>query len=124
LDYEPVAYQIAGANRHWRWPFRCRGSRRESAVAQLSTLVKGSGLTSGGQWRTQLTAAKNQARQALLDAPDSAAFFARQHLPTCAIRTVTFSYSAFRTFRKARFYRVFYDGIIVAWHDAQSYCHD
>jgi hypothetical protein len=27
-----------GANRRWRWPFRCRGSRRESAVAQLSTL--------------------------------------------------------------------------------------
>jgi hypothetical protein len=64
---------------------------------------------------------KKSGRQALLDAPDSAAFFARQHLPTCAIRTVTFSYSAFRTFRKARFYRVFYDGIIVAWHDAQSY---
>src|ERR1039457_6758809 len=30
--------EVAGANRRWRWPFRCRGSRRESAVAQLSTL--------------------------------------------------------------------------------------
>ena len=30
--------QVAGANRRWRGPFRCRGSRRESAVAQLSTL--------------------------------------------------------------------------------------
>src|ERR1035437_11077753 len=30
--------QVAGANRRWRCPFRCRGSRRESAVAQLSTL--------------------------------------------------------------------------------------
>ena len=28
----------AGANRRWRVPFRCRGSRHESAVAQLSTL--------------------------------------------------------------------------------------
>src|ERR1017187_10348166 len=35
---EAVVYQVAGANRRWRWPFRCRGSRRESAVAQLSTL--------------------------------------------------------------------------------------
>jgi hypothetical protein len=26
------------ANRRWRWPFRCRGSRHDSAVAQLSTL--------------------------------------------------------------------------------------
>ena len=26
------------SNRRWRLPFRCRGSRRESAVAQLSTL--------------------------------------------------------------------------------------
>src|ERR1035441_2199721 len=25
-------------NRRWRWPFRCRGSRRESAVAQLFSL--------------------------------------------------------------------------------------
>jgi hypothetical protein len=30
--------EVAGANRRWRLPFRCRGSRRESAVAQLSTL--------------------------------------------------------------------------------------
>ena len=28
----------AGANRCWRLPFRCRGSRRESAVAQLFSL--------------------------------------------------------------------------------------
>ena len=27
--------KIAGANRRWRCQFRCRGSRRESAVAQL-----------------------------------------------------------------------------------------
>jgi hypothetical protein len=27
--------QVAGADRRWRWPFRYRGSRRESAVAQL-----------------------------------------------------------------------------------------
>ena len=27
--------EVAGANRRWRLPFRCRGSRRESAVAQL-----------------------------------------------------------------------------------------
>ena len=43
-------YQVAGANRsilrsrataedgRWRWPFRYRGSRRESAVAQLYSL--------------------------------------------------------------------------------------
>jgi hypothetical protein len=30
--------EVAGANRRWRLQFRCRGSRRESAVAQLSTL--------------------------------------------------------------------------------------
>src|SRR5208282_6929932 len=30
--------EVAGANRRWRCQFRCRGSRRESAVAQLSTL--------------------------------------------------------------------------------------
>src|ERR1019366_2067126 len=30
--------EVAGANRRWRCPFRCRGSRHESAVAQLSTL--------------------------------------------------------------------------------------
>ena len=28
-----------GANRRWRCQFRYRGSRRESAVAQLSTLI-------------------------------------------------------------------------------------
>ena len=27
--------KVAGANRRWRLQFRCRGSRRESAVAQL-----------------------------------------------------------------------------------------
>ena len=26
------------SNRRWRWQFRCRGSRRESAVAQLFSL--------------------------------------------------------------------------------------
>jgi hypothetical protein len=31
-------YQVAGANRRWRCPFRCRGSRHESAVAQLFSL--------------------------------------------------------------------------------------
>ena len=31
--------EVAGANRRWRGPFRYRGSRRESAVAQLSTLA-------------------------------------------------------------------------------------
>jgi hypothetical protein len=31
-------YQVAGANRRWRCQFRCRGSRRESAVAQLFSL--------------------------------------------------------------------------------------
>jgi len=31
-------YQVAGANRRWRWQFRCRGSRRESAVVQLFSL--------------------------------------------------------------------------------------
>jgi hypothetical protein len=29
------ALPVAGANRRCRWPFRCRGSRHESAVAQL-----------------------------------------------------------------------------------------
>ena len=29
---------VAGANRRWRCQFRCRGSRRESAVAQLFSL--------------------------------------------------------------------------------------
>ena len=39
-EYEKnhVAYQVAGANRRWPFQFRCRGSRHESAVAQLSTL--------------------------------------------------------------------------------------
>ena len=36
--YETVALQVAGANRRWRGQFRCRGSRRESAVAQLFSL--------------------------------------------------------------------------------------
>ena len=30
--------QVAGANRRWRGQFRCRGSRHESAVAQLFSL--------------------------------------------------------------------------------------
>jgi len=30
--------EVAGANRRWRCPFRYRGSRRESAVAQLFSL--------------------------------------------------------------------------------------
>jgi hypothetical protein len=30
--------EVAGANRRWRGQFRCRGSRRESAVAQLFSL--------------------------------------------------------------------------------------
>ena len=30
--------EVAGANRRWRCQFRCRGSRRESAVAQLFSL--------------------------------------------------------------------------------------
>jgi hypothetical protein len=33
-----MAEQIAAANTGWRWQFRYRGSRHESAVAQLSTL--------------------------------------------------------------------------------------
>ena len=33
-----AAQEVPGANRRWRWPFRCRGSRRESAVVQLSAL--------------------------------------------------------------------------------------
>ena len=37
-DHETVAKPVAGAKRRWRLPFRCRGSRHESAVAQLSTL--------------------------------------------------------------------------------------
>jgi len=31
--------QVVGANRRCRLPFRCRGSRHESAVAQLSTII-------------------------------------------------------------------------------------
>jgi hypothetical protein len=30
--------EVAGANRRWRCQFRCRGSRREPAVAQLFSL--------------------------------------------------------------------------------------
>jgi len=30
--------EVAGANRRWRGPFRYRGSRRASAVAQLFSL--------------------------------------------------------------------------------------
>ena len=30
--------EVAGANRRWSSQFRCRGSRRESAVAQLFSL--------------------------------------------------------------------------------------
>jgi hypothetical protein len=30
--------EVAGANRRWRGQFRYRGSRRESAVAQLFSL--------------------------------------------------------------------------------------
>ena len=30
--------EVAGANRRWPLQFRCRGSRRESAVAQLFSL--------------------------------------------------------------------------------------
>ena len=33
-----MAEQVAGANRRWSSPFRCRGSHRESAVAQLFSL--------------------------------------------------------------------------------------
>jgi hypothetical protein len=33
-----VALQVDGANRHWRFPFRHRGTRHRSAVAHLSTL--------------------------------------------------------------------------------------
>jgi hypothetical protein len=31
--------EVAGANRRWRLQFRYRGSRRESAVAQLFSLI-------------------------------------------------------------------------------------
>jgi hypothetical protein len=33
-----MALQVSGANHRWRWQFRCSGSRRKSAVIQLSTL--------------------------------------------------------------------------------------
>ena len=33
-----MLYEVAGANRRWRGQFRCRGSRRESAVAQFFSL--------------------------------------------------------------------------------------
>ena len=39
--------QVAEASHRWRWPFRYRGSRRESAVAQLFEIVminRGTGL--------------------------------------------------------------------------------
>src|ERR1035437_6341803 len=39
-------HPLAGANRRWRWPFRCRGSRRESAVAQLFSLGSAAMLSS------------------------------------------------------------------------------
>ena len=38
IEYDVAAKQVAGANRGWRWPFRCRGSRHELAVARLSKL--------------------------------------------------------------------------------------
>jgi hypothetical protein len=31
--------EVAGDNAGWRWQFRYRGSRRESAVAQLFSLI-------------------------------------------------------------------------------------
>ena len=33
-------FQVAGANRRWRCQFRCRGPRRESAVAQLFSFAE------------------------------------------------------------------------------------
>src|ERR1039458_10375406 len=38
FNLDCLLMQFAGANRRWRWPFRYRGSRHESAVVQLSTL--------------------------------------------------------------------------------------
>jgi hypothetical protein len=32
-------FNLPGANRRWHLQFRCRGSRRESAVAQLFSLI-------------------------------------------------------------------------------------
>src|SRR5271154_6168795 len=40
--------QVAGANRRWRCQFRYRGSRRESAVAQLFSLDAENGATTLG----------------------------------------------------------------------------
>src|ERR1019366_7188084 len=47
-----------GANRRWRGQFRCRGSRRESAVAQLSTLGHFTRL-----WKTSNTNRPRQRQQ-------------------------------------------------------------
>ena len=59
--------EVAGANRRWRCQFRCRGSRRESAVAQIFSLgvmntlrlyVIILALASGGcAWRSDVTCA-------------------------------------------------------------------
>jgi hypothetical protein len=38
ISNDPVEHQVAEANRRWRLPFRCRGSRHEPAVAQFATL--------------------------------------------------------------------------------------
>ena len=38
INLDCLLMEVAGANRRWRLQFRYRGSRRESAVAQLSTL--------------------------------------------------------------------------------------
>ena len=35
FDLTAFSWKIAGANRRWRGQFRCRGSRRTSAVAQF-----------------------------------------------------------------------------------------
>ena len=54
--------EVAGASRRWRWPFRCRGSRPESAVAQLGfvrlmsdirqlRLARWESIRQGGIWR-------------------------------------------------------------------------
>jgi hypothetical protein len=39
LTRSGLVQQVAGANRRWRLQFRYRGSRHESAVAQLFTLL-------------------------------------------------------------------------------------
>ena len=36
--HDAIRCNLHSGNRRWRLPFRCRGSRREPAVAQLSTL--------------------------------------------------------------------------------------